>query len=87
MTTQSLVKAYIDSKQGWAIADQFNNIYEDYSEKNLCKQNINALQYIQEELNELINSDVLSKNSINDIETIYNELDTFLNQYHKYERE
>lgn len=63
ITTKDVASAYINSKHGWAVAEQFEAIFEDLSEDNLQQQNHNALKYIRQSLTDLIKSDVLGEES------------------------
>lgn len=58
VNTRELVAAYISKKHGWAVAEQFESTYqgEDFAE-----QNINALRYIKECVNDVLKSEVLNE--------------------------
>jgi len=74
LTTQDIVKAFINSKHGWAVADQFESIFEDCSEDNLAKQNLNALRYIKESLTSLIRSEILNEDATDELASLAGEL-------------
>ena len=74
LTVKDIAQAFINSRHGWAVADQFESIYDDLSEENLTKQNSNALQYIKDSLTELIRSKVLSQDSSDELVEITTEL-------------
>jgi len=63
ITTKDVASAYINSKHGWAVAEQFEAIFEDLSQENVSKQNYNALNYIKDDLTVLIRSGVLAVGS------------------------
>ena len=74
MTIIHIASDVIRAHHGWAVADQFESIYDDLSEENLTKQNSNALQYIKDSLTELIRSKVLSQDSSDELVEITTEL-------------
>lgn len=79
VTTQELAKAFINSHHGWAVADQFDSIYEDSSDGNMSEQNFNALRYIEEALTELVeDSDVLSDDAAEDLYELRDNVRNFL---------
>jgi len=61
ITTKDVASAFINSKRGEAVAEQFEAIYEDLSQENVSKQNYNALNYIKDDLTVLIRSGVLAE--------------------------
>jgi hypothetical protein len=63
ITTKDVASAFINSKRGGAVAEQFEAIYEDLSQENVSKQNYNALNYIKDDLTVLIRSGVLAVGS------------------------
>jgi len=67
ITTKDVAAAYINSKHGWAVAEQFEAIFEDSSEDNLQQQNRNALNYIRQSLTDLIKSGVLSADASDEL--------------------
>jgi hypothetical protein len=67
ITTKDVAAAYINSKHGWAVAEQFEAIFEDLSEDNLQQQNHNALKYIRQSLTDLIKSGVLSADASDEL--------------------
>lgn len=77
MTLKDIASAYINSKHGWAVADQLESIYDDLSEENLMSQNSNALRYIRESLTSLIKSGVFTEDSQDELM----EIVTGLNQH------
>lgn len=79
ITLQELARDYINSQHGWAVSEQFNSIYEDCSEENLCEQNYNALKYIEEALTELVDeSDVLSDKAVEKLRAMRDDVRNFL---------
>jgi hypothetical protein len=74
ITTKDVASAYINSKHGWAVSEQFEDIYEDLSQVNLAKQNYNALKYIRQSLTDLANSGALSDRSREELVDVAEEL-------------
>jgi len=58
ITTLDLVAAYINSKHGWAVAEQFESTFqgEDFAE-----QNFNALMYIKQCVDDILKSELLGE--------------------------
>ena len=73
-TTKDVASAFINSKRGWAVAEQFEAIYDNLSQENLSEQNHNALKYIKEDLTALVRSKVLSQDSNDELVEIVSEL-------------
>lgn len=77
VTVLDLVKSYINSKHGWAVADQFESVYEDRSEENIGEQNLNALKYIKDTLRDIIKSNILSEDDVWELNSIIDKLDDY----------
>jgi hypothetical protein len=79
INTTQLVKALINSQHGWAVADQFedtfegNNLMDDFE-----RQNINALNYIKYTIEELMEGDVLSDESFDELASYHKVLANYL---------
>ena len=58
MNIETVINGIIESKHGWAVAEQFIDTWngEDFE-----KQNYNALTYIKDTINDLLNSDIFSE--------------------------
>ena len=58
MNIEEIISGIIESKHGWAVAEQFVDTWngEDFE-----KQNINTLTYIKYTVNDLINSDIFNE--------------------------
>lgn len=67
ITTKDVASAFIVRAHGWAVAEQFEAIFEDLSEDNLSKMNYNALKYIRQSLTDLIKSGVLSADASDEL--------------------
>ena len=80
ISTLELVKGFINSHHGWAVADQFEDSYDGEYYYNFGMQNHNALQYIHEILQELVESDVLSDSALDDLKTYLDYLKTYLGE-------
>lgn len=74
ITTKDVATAFINSKHGWAVAEQFEAIFEDLSQENLAKQNYNALKYIRQSITDLANSKVLCEDSREELVEVAEEL-------------
>jgi hypothetical protein len=76
VTTLEIVKAFINSHYGWAVADQFEDTFLGQSFE---KQNYNALRYIHGAVLELIeDSDVLSDSAIDELQSYSDDLGIYL---------
>lgn len=58
MNIETVINGIIESKHGWAVAEQFEDTWYN---KNFEEQNHNALTYIKHSVIDLINSDVFSE--------------------------
>lgn len=76
VTTTELVKAFINSHHGWAVADQFESTFEDGD--SFEKQNMNALNYIYRAIKDLINSGLLSEETVMELDSYEHELSMYL---------
>ena len=74
VNTTELVKAFINSLHGWAVADQFEDTFDPDGYTDFSAQNSNALKYIKDTVHSLINSDVLSEDSIEELQSYYDQL-------------
>ena len=72
---KELLKNIIESKYGWAIAEQFEDVFINGDD--LENQNSNALEYIYDFISEL-DWDIFSDQSQMEINDIYEQLDEFL---------
>ncbi len=75
ITTLEIVKAFINSHHGWAVADQFEDSYNGQSFE---EQNYDALHDIHHILQELVESDVLSDSAINELQSYSDDLGIYL---------
>jgi len=78
INTLEIVKAFINSNHGWAVADQFESTFEDPSEDNFAEQNINALNYIAGAVKDLLRSGILSEDATYELQDYYNALTEYL---------
>jgi hypothetical protein len=76
INTTTITKAFINSHHGWAVADQFESTFEQ--SESFERQNYNALLYIREAVRDLIDSDVLSDNACDELESYYEDLTNYL---------
>ena len=74
ITTKDVASAFINSRRGWAVSEQFEAIYEDLSQENVSKQNYNALNYIKDDLTVLIRSGVLAVGSKEELMEVLEDL-------------
>jgi len=73
--TVDLVKAFINSNHGWAVADQFQDTFNggDFED-----QNTNALDYIRNSVDALINSELLSDEVADELQVYLDRLEGFM---------
>jgi hypothetical protein len=76
ITTQTIVSAFINSKHGWAVAKQFEATFD--GGEPFEEQNYNALLYIRDAVNNIINSDVLSNESEAALGEYMDELEDYI---------
>ena len=58
MNIEEIIGAIIESQHGWAVRDQFIDTWHNGDFEN---QNLNALNYIKNTINDLANSDIFSE--------------------------
>ena len=75
MQTVDLVKAVVNSKHGWAVAEQFEATFNGESFE---EQNHNALRYIQMVIRDILNKDVLSDVSFLELKEYHDELEDYM---------
>ncbi len=75
INTTQLVKAFINSHHGWAVADQFEATF--YREE-FEKQNFNALTYIEQAVRDIFNSGILNVEANDELEDYLVELYNYL---------
>jgi hypothetical protein len=76
ITTQTIVSAFINSKHGWAVAEQFEATFD--GGESFEEQNYNALMYIRDAVRNVIKSDVLSNESEAALEEYMDELEDYI---------
>lgn len=72
-----VIKAYIDSVHGWAVADQFQSTF--YDQESFEDQNKNALVYIRQCVANIINSKILHDDAQAELQEYYANLVYYLN--------
>ena len=77
ITTQSIVSAFINSKHGWAVAEQFEATFDGESFE---EQNMNALTYIEQTVRDVFNSDVLNEEANDELEDYLTQLREYLEE-------
>lgn len=75
ITTSEVVKAFIDSHHGWAVAEQFE---DSFINGDFAEQNTNALEYIAEAVEDLIESNCLSDGCNTELSSYLEDLNDFL---------
>ena len=75
ISTSEVVKAFIDSHHGWAVAEQFE---DSFINGDFAEQNTNALAYIAEAVESLIKSNCLSDGCNTELSSYLEELNDFL---------
>lgn len=76
METKEIIKSVINSKHGWAVADQFEDSWdgEDFE-----KQNYNALKYIKGTIDAVLRSKVFNEDTYDEIAYYQYKLNEYLN--------
>ena len=72
---ETLVEAYIESKHGWAVAEQFRDTFDGESFE---EQNINALHHIRGSVNIILDSDLLNEATQSELQRYANELEEYI---------
>lgn len=75
ITTSEIVKAFINSHHGWAVAEQFE---DSFNNGDFESQNTNALEYIAEAVEDLIESNCLSDGCNTELSSYLEDLNDFL---------
>jgi len=75
INTTQLVKAFINSHHGWAVADQFEATFDG---EEFEKQNFNALTYIEQAVRDIFNSGILNVEANDELEDYLAELRNYL---------
>jgi len=75
ISTSEVVKAFIDSHHGWAVAEQFE---DSFMNGDFAEQNTNALAYIAEAVESLIKSNCLSDGCNTELGSYLEDLNEFL---------
>jgi len=76
MYTNDLVRAVIYDQHGWAVAGQFEDTFN--GDESFKDQNHNALVYIQETITELLESDLLSEDACDELQSYADDLGIYL---------
>ena len=75
ITTQTIVSAFINSKHGWAVSEQFEATFDGEAFE---EQNYNALMYIRESVRDVLNSDILSENTHDELQEYADNLEDYI---------
>lgn len=78
INTTELIKAFINSHHGWAVAGQFEDTFDGGEE--FEHQNTNALNYIQDTIVDLIDSGLLSSDAESELEEYKDRLVKYLSE-------
>ena len=79
ITTTDLVKAFINTHHGWAVADQFEDTFDPNGyTPDFERQNPNALNYIMYSVEELMESDLLSDEAFDELNDYHKKLANYL---------
>ena len=76
ITTCDVVSAFISKHHGWAVAEQFIDTFEN--NQSFEDQNLNALEYIRETINDLIESCCFTNNVNTELDYYLEELKDYL---------
>jgi len=75
MNTQDVISAIIRSEHGWAVAEQFEVTWDNRSVESIEQQNSNAMDYIMDTVNDLINySEVFNDDTIDELQQYVNDI-------------
>jgi hypothetical protein len=75
MNTQDVISAIIKSEHGWAVAEQFEVTWDNRSVESIEQQNSNAMDYIMDTVNGLINySEVFNDDTIDELQQYVNDI-------------
>lgn len=72
---KDLISAVIDSQHGWAVSEQFEATFDGESFE---VQNYNALRYIRDTVETLLQSDLLSDTAQDILQTYRDELEDYM---------
>ena len=75
-----IVKSFINSKHGWAVADQFESTFSNPSEENFTEKNLSALSYIVDTVEDMVNSNILSENATEELQEYLDKLNNYLSE-------
>ncbi len=79
MKIEQLIESYINSKHGWAVAEQFRTTWQNAVISVFEEQNYNALQYIKEAVVEILDAELLSEDAQDDLDAYFYSLNIYLN--------
>ena len=71
INTTEITKAFIDSKHGWAVAEQFEVTFEQ--SESFERQNTNALIYIRDMVKDLLNSKILNDDANDELKSYWGD--------------
>jgi hypothetical protein len=75
MNTQDVISAIIRSEHGWAVAEQFEVTWDNRSVESIEQQNSNAMDYIMDTVNDLINySEVFNDDTIDELQQYVDDI-------------
>jgi len=77
--TEALVSGYISNRHGSAVSEQFEDTFSNG--ESFEEQNDSALQYIKDDIQDILDSDVLSDSAIDELEDYRTRLSTYLEDY------
>ena len=73
--TVDFVASYVNSKHGWAVAEQFT---DSFNGEAFGEQNYNALLYIRDTVRSILKSNVLSDDSYDELSEYMDELEDYI---------
>lgn len=80
INTKDIVSAVIEYNHGSAVVEQFRTTFHNPTEEMFCRQNINALVYIEEIIKDIITANVLNDNKIDELREYHMKLDKHLSE-------
>lgn len=75
MNLEQVVSAVINSEHGWAVAEQFESTWDDRSANNVSEQNSNAMDYIMDTVDDLINcSEIFDEEIVEELQQYVDDI-------------
>ena len=76
MELTNLISGYINSKHGWAVAEQFESTFCRFQD--FEQQNRNALMFIHASINEVMNTSFFNDDTYDELQSYIDDLTDYL---------